>query len=72
MSASVGMLGGARVQYHLRQVCVALNLLALNKPEVFITNANTKFDEAGNLIDERTKNSIKRLLDALIKNVKAK
>lgn len=72
MSASMGMLGGARVQYHLRQVCVALNILPLNKPEVFITHVHTKFDEAGNLTDERTKKSIKGLVDALVNNVKSK
>lgn len=72
MSASPGMLGGARVQYHLRQVCVQLNLIPLNKPEVFIARANEKFDEDGNLINERTKNSISRLLEALVLEVKNK
>ena len=66
MSASPGMLGGARVQYHLRQVCVALNLKVLNRPEVFIAKANTKFDEMGNLTDEYTQKAIIRLLQALI------
>lgn len=70
MSASPGMLGGARVQYHLRQVCVSVNLMPLNKPEVFIAKANTKFDEEGNLIDERTKKSIERLLKALVQECK--
>ena len=65
MSASPGMLGGARVQYHLRQVCVALNLKVLNRPEVFIANANTKFDENGNLTDDYTQKAIIRLLTAL-------
>lgn len=70
MSASTGMLGGARVQYHLRQVCVSLNLIPVNKPEVFIAKANTKFDEDGNLIDERTQKAIKGLLKALVEKVK--
>ena len=35
MSASPGMLGGARVQYHLRQVCVQLDLQVLNSPGGF-------------------------------------
>jgi chromate reductase len=69
MSASTGRLGGSRVQYHLRQVCVSLNLIALNKPEVFIAHANTKFDKDGNLIDENTKKSIMRLLKTLVENV---
>jgi chromate reductase len=66
MSASPGMLGGARVQYHLRQVCVSLNLKVLNRPEVFIAKANTKFDEMGNLTDEYTQKAIIKLLQALI------
>lgn len=70
MSASPSRLGGARVQYHLRQVCVSLNLIPVSKPEVFIDNANTKFDESGNLIDDKTKKSIEKLLKALVENVK--
>ncbi|KLU60974.1 FMN-dependent NADPH-azoreductase [Peptococcaceae bacterium CEB3] len=66
LSASTGMFGGARAQYHLRQVCVGLNLLPLNKPEVFIMRANTKFDEVGNLTDEFTRQAISRLLQALV------
>ena len=68
MSASPSMLGGARVQYHLRQVCISLNLIPLNKPEVFIANANTKFDEAGNLVDEKTKEAIEGLLKVLVQS----
>jgi len=66
MSASIGMLGGARVQYHLRQVCTALDMDALNKPEVFIRNAAEKFDADGNLTDESTGTAISRLLKALV------
>jgi chromate reductase len=70
MSASIGWLGGARVQYHLRQVCGALNMLPLNRPEVFIGNAQEKFDEEGNLIDQRTQRFIRRLLEALVQRVR--
>ncbi len=66
MSASPSMFGGARVQYHLRQVCVGLNLLPLNKPEVFITKANLKFDLDGKLINDKSRNSISKLLQALV------
>ncbi|SDH65321.1 NADPH-dependent FMN reductase [Desulfosporosinus hippei] len=66
MSASPGIFGGARVQYHLRQVCVVLNLLPLNKPEVFIMSAHTKFDPSGKLIDEYSRNAITKLLQALV------
>ena len=44
MSASTGMLGGARAQYHLRQTLVFLDMHPVNKPEVFVTFAAQKFD----------------------------
>lgn len=66
MSASTGMLGGARAQYQLRQVFVFLDMHPLNRPEVFVTFANQKFDEKGKLTDEKTKELIKQLLQALV------
>ena len=66
MSASTGMLGGARAQYHLRQVLVFLNMHPLNKPEIFVTFANQKFDEQGRLTDEKTKEFIKGFLETLV------
>ena len=65
MGASPGLLGTARAQYHLRQMLVFLNALPINKPEVFITQANTKFDEAGRLTDEPTREHIRKLLQSL-------
>lgn len=66
MSASTGMFGGARSQYHLRQTCVVVNLLPLNKPEVFIMQAQNKFDSDLRLTDEYTRGAIKKLLQALV------
>ncbi|MFA5603764.1 MAG: NADPH-dependent FMN reductase [Bacilli bacterium] len=66
MSASMSVLGGARAQYHLRQVCVSLDALVLNKPEIFIMKAHEKFDKEGNLTDEYTKNSISMLIKELV------
>ena len=65
MGASTGYFGTARAQYHLRQVCVILNMYPLNNPEVFIPAAETKFDPDERLTDERTRESIGRLLAAL-------
>ncbi len=70
MSASPGMFGGMRAQYHLRQVCGVVNLLPLNKPEVFIPNAHTKFDQDGKLTDEYSRKAIARLLQALADKVR--
>jgi chromate reductase, NAD(P)H dehydrogenase (quinone) len=66
MSASTGMLGGSRAQYHLRQILVFLDMRAVNRPEVFITFASQKIDEQGKLNDETSRKLIKQLLEALI------
>src|SRR5689334_4031160 len=65
MSASIGMLGGARAQYHLRQVFVFLNMHPINGPEVIVTFAHDKFDANGKLIDENTSKFLKQLLENL-------
>jgi chromate reductase, NAD(P)H dehydrogenase (quinone) len=66
MSASTGMLGGARAQYHLRQVFVFLDMHPINKPEVIVTFAPSKFDEKGSLTDETAKELIRKLLENLV------
>jgi chromate reductase len=67
MSASPGMLGGARAQYHLRQVLVALNMHPVNRPEVMVVSIDEKIDEKGNLTDEETSKRIRQLLESLVK-----
>src|SRR5207244_11129608 len=66
MGASLGAIGTARAQYHLRQIFVALNLFPLNQPEVIIADAAHRFDENGNLIHEPTKQLIQDLLKDLV------
>ena len=67
MGASVGTIGTARAQYHLRQIFVFLNMFPINQPEVMIGNASERFDAAGNLTDDTTKDFIRQLLQALVK-----
>ncbi|TAM84684.1 MAG: NADPH-dependent oxidoreductase [Acidobacteria bacterium] len=66
MGASIGSLGSSRAQYHLRQSFVFLNMYPLNQPEVMISNAASKFDQQGNMIDKPTRDQIRKLLDALV------
>ncbi len=66
MGASLGAVGSARSQNHLRQICATLNIYTVNQPEVLIGNAHTRFDEDGNLTDETTKKFIRQLLENLI------
>jgi len=66
MGASVGGLGTARAQYHLRQILVALNMPVVNQPEVMIGNAAQRFDLNGKLTDMPTRQLIQSLLAALV------
>jgi chromate reductase, NAD(P)H dehydrogenase (quinone) len=65
MGASPGALGTARAQYHLRQMFVFLNGMVLNRPEVMIAQAGTRFDAEGRLTDEKTREFVQALLVAL-------
>src|SRR5215203_5153193 len=65
MSASIGMLGGARAQYHLRQMFVFLNMYPVNGPEVIVTFAQDKFDANGKLVDDNTRKFLIQLLQNL-------
>jgi chromate reductase len=65
MGASVGTIGTARAQYHLRQIFVFLNIFPVNQPEVMIGSAAERFDAQGNLTDEKIKEYIRKLLQSL-------
>jgi chromate reductase, NAD(P)H dehydrogenase (quinone) len=66
MGATMGLWGTTRAQYHLRQCCVFLDLYPINKPEVLIAQAQTKFNDKGELTDETTKKMIKEHLENLV------
>src|SRR6266853_5528081 len=65
MGAGAGMAGTARAQYDLRRCCVFLDMHPLNKPEVLIGQAQTKFDAEGRLTDEAARGFIRDLMVAL-------
>jgi chromate reductase, NAD(P)H dehydrogenase (quinone) len=66
MGASIGMLGTARSQYHLRQVCVFLDMHPLNRPEVMVPFVADKVDPDGQLTDAKTREKIGELLGSLV------
>lgn len=68
MGAGGGM-GTSRAQYHLRQVCVFLDLRPLNKPEVFANAFSASFDPDGNLVDDKLRQLIAGQLRALAASV---
>jgi len=65
MGAAAGMAGSARAQYDLRRCCVFLDMHPLNRPEVLIGQAQTKFDAEGRFTDEVGRGLIRDLLVAL-------
>jgi chromate reductase len=64
-SCAGGLLGGARMQYHLRQCLTSIDALIFGRPEVIVTFAPQKFDEATlELKDQTTRDMIKLQLAA--------
>ncbi len=64
MGASPGALGSVRAQYHLRQCFIFLNGHILNRPEVMIGAAGSKFDADGKLTDQATRDFLAAMLVA--------
>lgn len=62
-SASMGGFGGARAQYHLRQVLVCLDMPVLNVPEVMVGQVHTKVTD-GTFTDPNTLSFIEGQLAA--------
>jgi len=53
-SAAGGILGGSRMQYHLRQSLTSIDALLFGRPEVIVTFAAQKFDEKTLALKDQT------------------
>jgi chromate reductase len=65
MGASGGQMGTARAQLALRQSFVFTETLVLPKPDIYVSHAAKSFDAEGNLTDEKLRERVKMLLEAL-------
>lgn len=65
MGASMSFTGTVRMQYHLRQSLVYLDVIFLSQPEVMIANAQNVFRESGALADDALRQRIRLLLEKL-------
>ncbi len=65
MGATPGMWGTVRMQFAFHSIFQALNMEPVNKPEILLSQANTKFDKNGNLTDEKAKELVGRKLQVL-------
>jgi chromate reductase len=64
IGASPSPMGSSRAQYHLRQILGGLNAFVMPKPEVIIAHASQRFDIQGQLIDETTREALRKHLEA--------
>lgn len=67
-----GRLGTARAQYHLREICLGLDMRVLARPEIFVMRAWEQFDHERRLTDAAIGVSIKALLEALVREAQLK
>ena len=65
MGATLGTWGALRMQTAFLPVLTFLKMKPVLKPEIFIVQANKKFDAQGKLIDEKARDLIKQKLEAL-------
>jgi chromate reductase, NAD(P)H dehydrogenase (quinone) len=62
-SCAGGVLGGSRMQYHMRQCLTSIDAFLFGKPEVLVTFAAKKFDEKTlELTDQPTLDVVKQQL----------
>jgi chromate reductase, NAD(P)H dehydrogenase (quinone) len=69
MGTTPGLWGTARMQLAFNAVFQFLDMRPVYKPEVLIADARHKFDEEGNLIDQKARELIARKLQALKEHV---
>jgi chromate reductase, NAD(P)H dehydrogenase (quinone) len=66
IGATQGNLGTVTAQYHLKKIMAYLGMQVIGQPEFYLSAAYDKFDEAGDLKNEDTKNHLKAAIDVLV------
>ena len=66
LGASPGGAGTARGQMVLRQILLHAPAYVVPEPQMLIPNAYERFDENGDLVDEETRERMRRFLQALV------
>lgn len=64
VSVSISSLGGFGANHHLRQSLVFVNVPAMPQPEAYIANAQSLFNEEGELINDSTRKFLENFLTA--------
>ncbi len=66
VGASPGGAGTARAQMVLRQILLHAPAYVMPEPQMLISRSRKRFDERGDLIDEETRQRLRRFLVALV------
>ncbi|WP_105574057.1 NADPH-dependent FMN reductase [Cronobacter sakazakii] len=70
-TSSMGAIGGARCQYHLRQILVFLDAMVMNKPEFMGGAIQNKVDtQTGEVVDQSTLDHLTGQLTAFAEYIK--
>jgi chromate reductase, NAD(P)H dehydrogenase (quinone) len=64
ISLTPGALGAMAANHHVRQVMLAVNLAAMPYPEAYIPDAETLFDETGNLTSASTRKFLQEFMES--------
>lgn len=64
VSVTPGSLGAFGANHHIRQSLMAINILIMSQPEIYMSNAANLFDAQGNLSDASTREHLKKFLSA--------
>jgi len=63
VSVSPGAIGGFGSNHHLRQSLVFLDMPCLQQPEAYIGHANTLFDGEGKLVNDGTRDFLRKFIE---------
>lgn len=69
LGASTGARGASFAQYDMRRILAYFDAYVMNQPEVYVGNAENKFDTEGNLTDEKTREQLQKFLTRFIAHV---
>lgn len=72
IGATPGMLGTVKGQLHLREILFAMNAQLIRRPEVLISQAPSKINDMGEVIDEKAVSVFDNLVLAIIEEIEKK
>jgi NAD(P)H-dependent FMN reductase len=70
IGTSIGALGTAIAQTHLRGVCAYLDIALLGQPEMFIKHDENRIDANGNIVNDDTRKFLQAFVDKYVAWVK--